>query len=156
MRVPPPAVALAAGLAQRLLTRESQPLTPARAVAAGTTAVASFALAGSAAGEFRRAGTTLEPFDPGQASVLVTTGANSISRNPMYVGLAGMLVAHAALRGSWVALIPAVGFTVLINRLQIAAEEAALRTRFGADYDVYCAEVPRWLGRRSLAHAGQG
>jgi protein-S-isoprenylcysteine O-methyltransferase Ste14 len=27
-------------------------------------------------------------------------------------------------------------------------EERGLRQRFGEDYDVYCANVPRWLPRR--------
>ena len=45
-------------------------------------------LAAAAARELRGQGTTLDPFDPTRASVLVTTGANAVSRNPMYVGLA--------------------------------------------------------------------
>ena len=150
MRIPPPAVALAAALAQRLLARDAPPLTAPRAVAAGTTAVASFALASAAVGEFQRSGTTLEPFDPRKASTLVTTGANSITRNPMYVGLTGMLVSIAILRGSWVALLPVAGFTVVIDRAQIAPEESALLDLFGADYEAYRAAVPRWLGLRSL------
>jgi protein-S-isoprenylcysteine O-methyltransferase Ste14 len=68
----------------------------------------------------------------------------------MYVGLAGVLVAHAIWRGSWAALAPVVGFVVLMDRQQIAAEEAALLTRFGAEYDAYRSVTPRWLGRRSL------
>ena len=150
MRIPPPVLALSAALVQRLLTRDAQPVTAARAAAAGTTAVASFTLATAAVTEFRRSGTTLEPFDPSKASTLVTTGANSISRNPMYVGLTGMLVSFAILRGSWVALLPVAGFTIVIDRQQIAPEESALLDLFGADYEAYRAEVPRWLGVRSL------
>jgi protein-S-isoprenylcysteine O-methyltransferase Ste14 len=108
-------------------------------------------LAGAAAAQFRRRGTTVEPFRPESASVLVTTGANSISRNPMYLGMAGLLVAHAVWRGSWEALLPVAGFIVLIDRLQIRAEESALTRKFGAEYDDYRAASPRWLGRRSLA-----
>jgi len=100
---------------------------------------------------FRRSGTTFDPFDPAQASVLVRTGANSISRNPMYVGMAGLLVSNAIRRGSWAALVPVVGFTMVIDRWQIASEESALLANFGADYEAYRAVVPRWLGRRSVA-----
>jgi protein-S-isoprenylcysteine O-methyltransferase Ste14 len=74
----------------------------------------------------------------------------------MYVGLAGLLVANAIRRGSWTALLPVAAFTVVIDRLQIAAEEPALLANFGAEYEEYRASVPRWLapgacraGRRS-------
>ena len=108
-------------------------------------------LAGAAAGQFRRQGTTVDPFDPARASALVTTGANAVSRNPMYVGMAGLLVANALRRGSWKALLPVAGFTLVIDRVQIAAEETALLAHFGADYEAYLRAVPRWLDGRSLS-----
>lgn len=149
MRPPPPLVALAAALTQSLLSKGAHPPRPLRATAAATTATASGMLAAAAAGQFRRQETTLEPFDPAQASALVTTGPNSVTRNPMYVGLAGLLVANALRLGSWRALLPVAAFTLVIDRLQIAAEESALLANFGADYEAYRARVPRWLGRRS-------
>lgn len=149
MRIPPPAVALAAALVQRQLTT-ARPVTVARATEAGTTAVCSFALAAAAAREFGRSETTIDPLHPERASSLVTTGPNSISRNPMYVGLTGVLVSVAIVRGSWIALLPVVGFTLVIDRWQIPPEEAALRAHFGDDYEAYRAEVPRWLDLRSL------
>ena len=107
-------------------------------------------LAGAAAAQFRRRGTTVDPFEPERASVLVTTGANAVSRNPMYVGMTGLLVANAVRRRSWKALLPVAAFTLVIDRVQVAAEETALLSRFGAEYDAYRAAVPRWLDRRSL------
>lgn len=68
----------------------------------------------------------------------------------MYAGLAGLLVANAVRLGSWRALLPVAAFTLVIDRLQIAAEESALLVNFGADYEAYRATVPRWLGRTSL------
>ena len=150
-RPPPPVLAGAALLAQRAMTRSAQRPGAARAAVAGTTAAASVVLAGSAAAQFRRRGTTVDPTEPERASVLVTGGANAVSRNPMYVGLTGLLLAHAVRRGSWPALLPVAGFVLAIDRVQIAAEERALLARFGAEYDAYRAAVPRWLGRRSLA-----
>ena len=108
------------------------------------------ALAGAAAGQFRRRGTTVDPFEPERASALVTSGANALTRNPMYVGMAGLLVANAVRRGSWTALLPVAAFTVVIDRVQIAAEETALLAKFGPQYDAYRAAVPRWLDGRSL------
>jgi len=71
----------------------------------------------------------------------------------MYVGLAGLLVANAVRRGSWTALLPVAAFALVVDRIQIAPEEAALRARFGADFEAYRATVPRWLDRRSLTPA---
>ena len=73
----------------------------------------------------------------------------------MYVGLAGLLFSNAIRRGSWAALVPVVGFTLVIDRWQIASEESALLVNFGGDYDAYRAVVPRWLGRRSVAFRSQ-
>ena len=71
----------------------------------------------------------------------------------MYVGMAGLLVANAIRRGSWIALAPVAGFVVFIDRLQIEAEESALLEKFGADYEAYREAAPRWLDRRSFDFA---
>ncbi len=71
----------------------------------------------------------------------------------MYVGLAGLLLAHAVWRGSWAALLPLAGFVGFTDRVQIQAEEAALLAKFGAQYDAYRAATPRWIDRRSLGLA---
>ena len=151
MRPPPPLLAFAASLAQRALTRGAPRPTAGRAVVATLIAAGSSALSTTAVRQFRRRGTTVNPVDPTRASVLVTTGPNAVSRNPMYVGLAGMLAANAVRRGSWRAFLPVAAFAMATDRLQVAAEEAALLARFGDDYEAYCAAVPRWVGLRSLA-----
>lgn len=69
----------------------------------------------------------------------------------MYVGMAGLLVAHALWRRSWAALIPVAVFVTLLDRLQIQAEESALANTFGADYEAYRAASPRWLDHRSFS-----
>jgi protein-S-isoprenylcysteine O-methyltransferase Ste14 len=143
--VPPPLLALGAGLAQHALARRRKP-SATSAVAAGLLGATSFGLAALAASGFRRRGTTLHPEEPEKASVLVTDGPNRFTRNPMYVGLTGVLLAHAVLRRSAPALVPVVALVGALDRVQIRAEEAALRSRFGSEYDDYCSRVPRWLG----------
>ena len=106
----------------------------------------SVALAAGAARAFGAAHTTVHPLHPEHATALVTSGPNRITRNPMYVGMAGLLTAHAVLRGGLGTLVPLAGFVAVIDRLQIAPEEAALRAKFGDAYLTYCAEVPRWIG----------
>lgn len=149
--IPPPLAFLVAAVAQRALSGATPPPGKGRVAVAATVSLASMAMAGTAASRFRRSGTTLTPLHPDRTSVLVTSGANTISRNPMYVGLAGLLAAHSAWRGSCTALLPLAGFILLIDRVQIQAEEVALLEKFGAEYDAYRAASPRWIDRRSLA-----
>jgi len=100
----------------------------------------------AAAIPFRRARTSFNPVRPSDASALVTSGVFRLTRNPMYVGMAGLLVANAVRRGSWLALLPVGGFVVAVDRLQVQNEERALSSNFGKDYEDYRASVPRWLG----------
>jgi protein-S-isoprenylcysteine O-methyltransferase Ste14 len=146
--VPPVAMAVAA-LTQRF-TPKGHKARKLRRVAAVVLAAGSGTLVLATLTDFARRGTTLNPNAPGSASVLVTGGSNRLSRNPMYVGLAGLLLAHAVDRGSWEALLPVAGFVVALDRFQVAREEEALRGRFGEAYLQYCAGTPRWLDRRSL------
>lgn len=68
----------------------------------------------------------------------------------MYVGMAGLLVAQATLRRSAVALLPLAAFVLVIDRVQITVEEAALSAKFGDAYERYRSSVPRWVDRRSV------
>jgi protein-S-isoprenylcysteine O-methyltransferase Ste14 len=102
---------------------------------------------GSAMREFRSRGTTVDPIHPERASTLVTSGPFQLTRNPMYVGLSGLLTAHLITRGSLRALPPIVAFVAAIDRMQIAPEEAAMSRLFSDDYEEYRARVPRWIGR---------
>ncbi len=143
--VPPPvwaAVAVAAQLAIAGRRRPARTSTAAAGLVAGGVAT----VASCAISEFARARTTIDPEHPDRAAVLVMGGPFRLTRNPMYLALTGLLVAHAVYRRSWWALAPAAGFVAVIDRVQIPAEEAALRRRFGRRYDRYRARVPRWLG----------
>jgi protein-S-isoprenylcysteine O-methyltransferase Ste14 len=142
--VPPPLIALAAGVAQHRLASGNRP-GGVRKIGAGAAAAGSVWLLAATSARFRRAGTTFEPFDPARATELVTSGPNSITRNPMYVGMAGLLTAHALYRGGWATLLPVAGFVGVIDRVQIRPEEAALRELFGTAYEDYCRSVRRWL-----------
>ncbi|BDA63836.1 methyltransferase family protein [Actinomyces capricornis] len=144
IRVPPVVVLGAAGAAQRLTGRRRR--RTARSVLASTAvAGASGALILEGVAEFARHRTTVDPHGVERASALVTTGPNALTRNPMYVGMLGLLVARAVARRRRRALLPAVGFWWAIDRFQIPAEEEALAERFGQEYADYCTQVPRWL-----------
>ena len=144
-RRPPPAVLLAmAGLAQSAMTRGRRVTPSSMKMAAPVLGISIYALAGSA-GSFLRHRTTVDPVRVERARHLVVDGPNRLTRNPMYLGLAGTLLAHAIARRSPSAVIPLVGFVWLIDRYQIPAEEKALEERFGQAYLDYKETVPRWL-----------
>ena len=146
IRRPPPAVLLAmAGLAQGVVTRGRR-VTPSSMAAAAPVLGGSLCLLAASAGNFLRHRTTVDPVRVERVQHLVVDGPNRITRNPMYLGLAGVLLSHAIARRSPSALIPLAGFVWLIDRHQIPAEEKALEERFGQDYLDYKEAVPRWLG----------
>ena len=150
-RRPPPAVLLAmAGLAQSAVTRGRRMTPSSMAVAAPVLGVSFCLLAGSAS-SFLRHHTTVDPMRVERAQCLVVDGPNRLTRNPMYAGLAGALLAHAIARRSPSAVIPLIGFVWLIDRYQIPAEEKALEARFGQAYLDYKKTVPRWLGARGAS-----
>ncbi|MPZ94806.1 MAG: isoprenylcysteine carboxylmethyltransferase family protein [Propionibacteriales bacterium] len=144
--VPPVAVLGAAAVAQHVLSRRHGQLGPARGLAGGALALVAGGFIAGSVPEFRRAETTVNPVAPDKATFLVTGGPHQLSRNPMYVGMAGLLLAHAVARGNWVAVLPVLGFVAVIDRVQIPAEEAAMAELFGRDYADYAGRVPRWLG----------
>jgi protein-S-isoprenylcysteine O-methyltransferase Ste14 len=97
--------------------------------------------------QFRRAHTTINPLDPGKASALVTDGIYRWTRNPMYLGLSVLLLGWAIRLGTLSPFVLPPLFVLLMTQVQILPEERALRERFGDDYERYCREVGRWLGR---------
>ena len=103
----------------------------------------SLGLGAWAAALFRRAGTQIRPFLPSTA--LVVVGPYELTRNPMYLGMAGILLGAAIFMGSLTpfAVIPA--FMALIAERFIMPEEAKLEAAFGRDYMDYKARVRRWL-----------
>lgn len=149
MPVPPVLPLLAAAAGQHLLAPRKRPTPGAVVSSVPVAATATWLIAGSLR-QFRRNRTTINPVDVESAKTLVTGGPNSRTRNPMYLGMAGWLLVHAILRRSPVTLLPVAGFVWFIDRWQVRLEEAALLARFGADYERYTAEVPRWVDGRSM------
>lgn len=141
----PPVAALAASAAAQTVLGTSRP-GRARRTLACVLATGSAGFLASSVARFRHQRTTVNPLNPSEASSLVTDGPNAVSRNPMYVGMAGALGAHALWRGSLASWLPVAGFVLWIDRVQIRPEEAALEEQFGQDYIRYKARVPRWIG----------
>jgi protein-S-isoprenylcysteine O-methyltransferase Ste14 len=87
----------------------------------------------------------VNPLQPDAASSLVSGGVYRWTRNPMYLGMALVLLAWAVYLSSIAALAVLPLFIVYINRFQIEPEERALEARFGAQFERYRKAVRRWL-----------
>lgn len=82
---------------------------------------------------------------PAAATSLVVRGIYRYSRNPMYLGLLVVLLALALYLAKLSAFAMPPVFVLYLTALQIKPEEAALRERFGPEFDDYTARVRRWL-----------
>ena len=98
---------------------------------------------GSKAVAFRRAATTVIPFE--ESSSLVVTGLYRYTRNPMYVGMVLILFGVATLTGSLSPFVGPLLFVPLLNSRVIRHEEVMLESQFGQDYIDYKAQVRRWI-----------
>jgi len=148
LKVPPPIVVLALGIAMWALSRSTPALAAGGALTTGAAiaiALVGLAIGVSGARAFHRAQTTSSPLKPETTSSLVTDGIYRITRNPMYVGLVLLLVAWTVyLVNPWCAISP-VAFVAYITRFQIKPEERTLTALFGDEYSRYTARVRRWL-----------
>jgi protein-S-isoprenylcysteine O-methyltransferase Ste14 len=91
------------------------------------------------------------------AGRLVRGGAYGITRNPMYVGNALIAIGMTMHFGSPVAYLIVIPFFLIVYQAIVAAEEAYLRKKFGADYENYEKSVNRYvpaLSRCGEAFAG--
>lgn len=79
------------------------------------------------------------------AENLVTDGFFATCRNPLYVGNVIMYVGIFLMHGAWEVFVIGMGTFLFVYTAIIAAEEYFLRSKFGAAYDEYCRDVPRWF-----------
>lgn len=154
-RVPPVLILGGAFAAQEILSRRKRRRQEAEGggkpkrftrFLVGTKLGTSLGLIAAALVELRKAGTTLDPTSPERTTSLVTSGVFGRTRNPIYLGMAGILAANALRRRSVLGWLAVPGFMAAIGRCQIPAEEAAMAARFGAAWEAYRARVPRWIG----------
>ena len=105
--------------------------------------VAGIALAWLPELQFKRVGTEIKPFR--DSSHLVTDGLFRISRHPMYLGMALVLVGVFVVLGSLVPAIMIPVFVVVITFRFIVPEERDMERQFGEKYMEYRRRVRRWI-----------
>lgn len=81
------------------------------------------------------------------AGKLVTSGPYALSRNPIYLGNILLLAGAGLAFGMPWFLICAFGSAILVHHLAIRREEVHLAAKFGADWDAYVSQTPRWIWR---------
>ena len=86
---------------------------------------------------------TLAPVD--ETELLVVEGLHRYVRNPMYIGVAIMLLGETWFFLSRGMLMYTAGFFVLANAVVIFYEENRLRHKFGKEYQDYKNHVGRWI-----------
>lgn len=147
--IAPPPLIYAAGLAAGvvvdfLLLRVASGIAPGlRWGAAIVLLGAGLGLLGGALAGFRGVGTRPEPWRP--TTAIVSRGVYSLSRNPMYLGMALVYGAAALALDSMVALAVLIPVLLAIRYGVIAREERYLEARFGDEYARYRSAVRRWI-----------
>lgn len=148
-RIPPPLVAALFGLlmwfAARHLPGALELTIGWRISLALVVLLAGIAICLAGVLSFRHARTTVNPLKPETASALVSSGVYKLTRNPMYLGFATVLIAWSIFLAWPPALLGVLGFVIYMNLFQIGPEERALASLFGRDFTQYCSRVRRWL-----------
>jgi protein-S-isoprenylcysteine O-methyltransferase Ste14 len=78
---------------------------------------------------------------------LITQGPYAVVRNPIYLGMFGLMVASGLVISTWWALLVAVVVFLAGNQIRIRAEEQLLRETFGTQFDDYARRVPAFFPR---------
>jgi protein-S-isoprenylcysteine O-methyltransferase Ste14 len=97
----------------------------------------------AAEARFHRANITVQPFD--EPTTLVTDGTYTLSRNPMYLGFASILLGVAILLRSLTPFLVIPVYLALIDIKFIRFEEQMLAKTFGRDWQEYVKKVRRWI-----------
>ena len=94
---------------------------------------------------FRHRKTTVNPFRPDKSSALVIDGLYEYTRNPMYLGMAFMLLGVQIALGYAPNILWVILFVIYMTQYQIKPEERALTKIFGGEFTAYMQKVRRWL-----------
>jgi len=86
---------------------------------------------------------------------LVVTGLYRYVRNPIYVAVTAVIFGQAALFGDWRLLAYGAAFWLFCHLFVVGYEEPTLKSSFGAEYEAFCTNVPRWIPRLTAWRGGR-
>jgi protein-S-isoprenylcysteine O-methyltransferase Ste14 len=92
---------------------------------------------------FKNWNTTVKPFE--DPTDLIISGPFRISRHPMYLGMASVLLGMAIIHGTIVTFLFPILFMIIMEILFIPFEEKNLERIFGSKYLDYKKKVRRWI-----------
>lgn len=146
MLIPPPlllGVLMKVTLAAQLLYFGGVSFSVGRSIAGGLVLAASLALLAACTRRFRQAGTPVRPTSA--TTAIVQSGPYRFSRNPMYLGMAGLLAGAGVLLGSPACGLALVVFVALLHFGVVLPEERYLSALHGPAYHRYQQQVRRWI-----------
>lgn len=78
---------------------------------------------------------------------LVVSGLYRYVRNPMYVAVVSLILGQGLFFGDLRVLEYGIAIWAAFHLFVLFYEEPTLRTTYGAEYDLFCARVHRWIPR---------
>jgi protein-S-isoprenylcysteine O-methyltransferase Ste14 len=87
---------------------------------------------------------------------LVVSGLYRYVRNPMYVGVLGIILGQGLLFGDGRLFAYGVLLWLVVHVFVVGYEEPTLRRSFGSEYEAFRRNVPRWIPRLSPWKGGAG
>jgi protein-S-isoprenylcysteine O-methyltransferase Ste14 len=77
----------------------------------------------------------------------VATGLYRYVRNPIYVALVAVILGQTVLFGEWRLILYSALFWLACHVFVVMYEQPTLKRTFGAEYEAFRANVPRWIPR---------
>jgi len=78
---------------------------------------------------------------------LITDGPYRVVRNPIYLGMFGIMIATGLVLATWWALLMAIAVFLIGNQIRVKEEERLLGETFGQQFVDYAKRVPAFLPR---------
>jgi protein-S-isoprenylcysteine O-methyltransferase Ste14 len=86
---------------------------------------------------------------------LGVTGLYRYVRNPIYVAVAAVIFGQAVLFGDWRLFAYGAVFCLVCHLFVVGYEEPTLKKSFGAEYEAFRINVPRWIPRLAAWRGGR-
>ncbi len=92
---------------------------------------------------FKKSKTTVKPY--GSPTKMEISGPFRISRHPMYLGMAAVLLGVAIIHGTLITFLFPIIFIILMEVIFIRVEEKSMEKEFGKKYLDYKKKARRWI-----------
>lgn len=143
-RIPPPLIMLTFMLLIWLIDSSGTTMLELQ-VSVAVVVVVALVVVRSAIMSFIKQKTTVNPLDPEAATSLVSDGVFKLTRNPMYLAMALIVLAWGLYFVEIYSPVFVAVFVLYMTQFQIKPEERALDKVFGESYADYKQKVRRWI-----------